>query len=90
VTGGEGQGVLVVQGSLHLTAGARYFGVVLASGDVIVDQGSRLDGFVRAAGSVVIGATSGVSGSACAGLLALGAAPLRSVIPVPAGWVDPF
>ena len=90
VSGGEGQGVLVVDGTLHLTGGAHYFGVVLASGDVRVDQGARIDGFVRAGGSVMVGPLGSVHGSACAALLALGGVPLQPVIRVPSGWVDPF
>ncbi len=90
VVGGEGQGTLVVDGDLTLTAGARFYGVVLASGDLVVDAAAQVHGFVHAGGSVRIGSGSQVAGSACAALASLSQSALRLVEPVRSGWVDPL
>jgi hypothetical protein len=88
--GGEGQGVLVVRGSLLIAAGARFDGLVLGGGDLIVEDG-RLVGAARVAGSVTVGAHGRIDGSACAVARALRALPtLRAPMLLPEGRIHPL
>ena len=84
--GGEGQGVLVVEGSLHLTAGARFAGVVLSGSDLWIEAGATLVGMARVGGALHVRDTAQVEGSACAAARALRAAyTLRLPYPLPSG-----
>ncbi len=78
VRGGEGQGVLIVAGSLTLADGARFDGVALVGGDLTVVRGATLAGMARVAGLVRVRDGGRVVGSACAVARAIRAsAPLR-------------
>ena len=90
--GGEGQGVLVVDGSLSLESASRFAGVILVSGDVSLKEGVRIDGLVRAGGSVSVSDSSRIVGSGCATLAALSSIEsLRRPLPVShGGWVSPL
>lgn len=65
VTGGVGQGILVVEGDLVLTAGARYYGLVLTRGALRVEGGAVLEGLAVAHGGAVVSVDSRVVASAC-------------------------
>jgi hypothetical protein len=90
--GGEGQGVLVVDGDLRLRSGARYAGVVLVSGDLTLDGGALLQGLARVRGSVRVVAGSRLAGAFCPALLALEAGErLRRPLQIPGGgWIRPL
>ncbi|MEE8147656.1 MAG: hypothetical protein V3T24_08635 [Longimicrobiales bacterium] len=90
--GGEGQGVLVVDGSLRLESGSSFLGVVLATGDVQLAEGALVQGLVRARGSVAVTGLSQIVGSGCAVLAALsGVEALLRLFVVPEGsWVGPL
>lgn len=53
--GGVGHGVLVVDGDVHLTGGARFDGLVVAHGELRVDTGSVIRGAARAVSARVAG-----------------------------------
>ena len=88
--GGEGQGVLLVDGDATLSAGARYFGMVVVAGDLMVERGAQISGLLRVRGSVTLNGGSEIVGSACAALAALEAAEsLQGLMPLPEGaWLD--
>lgn len=65
LTGGAGQGMLVVDGNLTLLAGARFTGVLLVRGSARFENGSRLDGIVLA-DRVSLAGASEIHYSACA------------------------
>lgn len=65
LTGGAGQGMLVVDGNLTLLAGARFTGVLLVRGSARFEAGSRLDGLVLA-DRVSLAGASQIRYSACA------------------------
>jgi len=65
LTGGEGQGMLVVDGNLTLRAGARFTGVLLVRGRARLEGNSRLDGIVIADRVSLTGASE-IDYSACA------------------------
>jgi hypothetical protein len=46
VASGSGQGILVVDGNLQLSAGIRFFGLVLVRGRLIMAPGAEIDGAV--------------------------------------------
>lgn len=48
MTGGEGRGVLVVEGDAHLTAGAQFHGILVVHGRLLLDGGATVRGAVRA------------------------------------------
>lgn len=48
MSGGEGHGILVVEGDLRLAAGARFAGIIVVRGQLIIEDGSRVHGAVRA------------------------------------------
>jgi hypothetical protein len=73
VVGGVGQGVLVVDGDLTLTAAARYYGLVVARGALRLEEGAALEGFAMALGGGSVGVGSTVRGSACWAVRALAA-----------------
>lgn len=89
VSGGLGQGILIVPGDLTLEAGARFFGVVLVGGSIRVLGGSQLVGLARSGAGVVVSQAS-ITGSACPAMLAWSHPSLRSVVAIPEGWLDPF
>lgn len=90
--GGEGQGLLLVRGSLSLRAGAVFAGLVVVSDSLTLEGGARLVGLARTGGPVRLGSGTRVLGRACPPLLALDAVPaLRRPRPAPGGpWVRPF
>jgi len=65
LSGGAGQGMLVVDGSLTLLAGARFTGVLLVRGSARFEDGARLDGIVLA-DRVSLAGASEIRYSACA------------------------
>lgn len=69
--GGQGQGLLVVDGDLLLRGGAALFGLVIASGRVDVVEGSRIEGRMIAYGGIAVESGSTVVGSAVWAELAL-------------------
>jgi hypothetical protein len=71
VAGGVGQGVLVVDGDLDLTASARHYGVVVVSGRLRVAEGARLEGLALAFGGADVAAGASIVRSACRAALAL-------------------
>jgi hypothetical protein len=73
MVGGVGQGMLVVDGDLDLTTGARYFGLVVVSGTLRLDAGASLDGMALAGTGVTVAAGARVQGSACWAVRALAA-----------------
>ncbi len=73
VVGGVGQGVLVVDGDLTLTAAARYYGVVIVRGTLVVEAGARLEGLALSGSGGAVAAGAGVTGSTCWAARALAA-----------------
>jgi hypothetical protein len=65
MAGGGGQGVLVVDGNLELSAGARFRGLVLVQGTLRVAGGAELVGMAVAVGGVSVEPGGRVRGSAC-------------------------
>ncbi len=93
VEGGSGQGVLVVDGTLTLSAGARLRGLVVTSGALRLDGGARLEGLALAAGGVQVASDAALVGSACWAVRALSAQRdiLRRLVPLPGtGWIGPL
>jgi hypothetical protein len=73
VSGGVGQGLLIVQGDLTLDDGARYYGMVVAGGALRVETGATLEGLALAGGGLFLGAGSSLRGSPCWAVRALAA-----------------
>jgi hypothetical protein len=73
VVGGVGQGVLVVDGDVTLTAGARYYGLVVVRGALRLEDGASLDGFALALGGGAVAVGSRARGSGCWAVRALAA-----------------
>lgn len=91
VTGGEGQGLLVVGGGASFSATSTFAGLVLAAGAVRVADDARIAGWIRSGGQVLLEDRARVAASACAGLRALSHPGLRTMRAVPAGsWLDPL
>jgi hypothetical protein len=93
VSGGVGQGILVVPGDLSLTDGARFYGLVLVGGRLALDGDARLVGLARAAGGLDVSPGAEVVGSACWASTALRDArgSLGRVLPLPgAGRLGPL
>lgn len=65
LTGGAGQGMLVVDGNLTLLAGARFTGVLLVRGSARFEDGAQLDGMALA-NRVSVADGSAIRYSACA------------------------
>lgn len=90
VTGGEGQGVLVVDGSATFLANTTFAGLVLAKEAVRLADDARVAGWIRSGEGVLLEGRAHVEASACAGLRALGHAGLRTMRALPAGsWLEP-
>jgi hypothetical protein len=71
--GGVGQGLLVVDGGLTLTAGARFYGIALVRGTLRVEDGGRFQGMAVAVGGAYVAGGAIVRGSACRAVRALDA-----------------
>ena len=90
VTGGEGQGVLVVDGAASFLANATFAGLVLATEAVRLADDARVAGWIRSGDRVLLEGRALVEASACAGLRALSHAGLRTMRALPAGsWLEP-
>ncbi len=85
--GGEGRGVLVVEGDAHLLDGAHYSGLVVVRGRLTIDEGSRVDGAVRAREVLVRDGT--VRRDGCALTEALAAPALDQAFRPPHRWWVP-
>ena len=90
--GGEGQGILLVSGDLHLVSGASFSGIVLVSGRLHLGDGTRIRGFARVGGSVHLAESAHIRFSPCAALPVLEEnRDLAGVVPTPDGsWILPF
>lgn len=91
VDGGEGQGVLAVEGDLTLVD-HRFAGVVLVGGALRLLDGAEVVGLVRAGGPVEVEGGSRLLASGCAVLRGLESAPVRRrlgrPVPLPSGpWI---
>lgn len=71
IAGGVGQGVLIVDGDLELTAGARLYGVVLVTGRLRLTGGARLEGLAQALGGADLDGGTELLGSVCRAARAL-------------------
>lgn len=92
VDGGEGQGILVVDGDVTLQGGAIFHGFILASGRVDVVGGSVVEGRIVAFGGAIVGPGATVVGSPAGAEAALAAARARldSALPLhPAARLGP-
>lgn len=90
VTGGEGQGVLVVDGGVSFVGNATFAGLVLAAGAVHLADDARVAGWIRSGDRVLLEGRARVEASACAGLRALSHAGLQTMRALPAGsWLEP-
>ncbi len=90
VTGGEGQGVLVVDGGANLLANTTFAGLVLATEAVRLADDARVAGWIRSGDRVLLEGRARVEASACAGLRALSHAGLGTMRALPAGsWLEP-
>ncbi len=91
--GGVGQGVLVVDGDLTLTAGARYYGFLITTGEVRLEGGAVFEGMALAGGGILVDADARVRGSACWAVRALAAhrETFGRLLPLPGtGRIGPF
>ncbi len=89
---GEGQGLVVVLGSLTLAAGTVFSGFAVVRDSLRMGAGARISGLVRVGGSVRLEGGAEVVGNACAALLALRGAPgLTRLRTPPVGpWLRPY
>lgn len=90
--GGEGQGLLLVEGSLTLEEGAVFAGLVVVGDTLRLGPGTRITGLIRSGGPAVLRSGARVRGRACPALLALDVVPALGR-PVPArggAWIRPF
>ena len=84
--GGEGQGVLVVMGTLRLEVGTNFSGFALVGGDLVVGNGAIFQGMARVRGRLRLQEGGVLLGSACTAAVALRAAvELRGPLRLPAG-----
>ncbi len=74
VSGGVGQGVLVVRDTLTLADSARFYGVVLVGGLLRLEPGSEVRGLARAEGGADVQAGAEIDASTCWAVRALSAA----------------
>lgn len=81
LTGGSGQGVVVVDGDLSLRSGAFFSGLVVASGVLSVTEGSMVEGRVVAFGGLDVGVTGEVVESSSRAREALAAVRTRLASP---------
>ena len=88
ISGGAGQGMLLVDGDLTLANGALFTGIVIARGAVRLEDASRLDGMVLAT-RVALSGTSAIRYSSCAVNRSL----VAGARPIPAlgqSWTEMF
>ena len=91
VTGGEGQGVLVVDGGASFSGNSTFAGLVLAAGAVRLADDVQVAGWIRSGDRVLLQDRARMEGSACAGLRALSHTGLRTMRALPAGsWIEPL
>lgn len=93
VQGGSGQGVLAIDGTLTLSAGARFKGLVIASGSVRLEDGAVLEGLAIASGGIYVASDAQVLASGCWSVRALAAqrSTLGRLVPLPGtGWIGPL
>jgi len=90
--GGEGQGLLLVDGSLTMAEAAFFAGLVVVRDSLTLLPDARISGLVHVGGVVSLAAGAALEGRACAALLALENRPeLYRPIRVPGGpWLRPF
>jgi hypothetical protein len=91
IPGGEGQGLLVVEGSLVLRD-ALFAGMVLVRDSLVLGPGGRIAGLVQVGGTVRLEAGSSLDGRACAAALAVARPPglRRPVVLAVRPWIRPF
>lgn len=93
VEGGSGQGVLVVDGALTLSAGTRFRGLVVVSGALRLEDSALFEGMALAAGGIDEAAGATVTASPCWAARALAAQrrDLGRMLPLPGtGWLGPL
>lgn len=92
VAGGEGQGILVVDGDLQLTGDARYAGILLVRGRLLLGERAALTGFAAAGTGVELRGEARAEASACAALRALSLnSALQHAFRIPQGnWIPLF
>jgi len=73
MSGGVGQGVLIVAGNLTLRGGARYYGLLVVRGALRVEGGAEFVGMGLAGGGLLLDAGSSLTASACWAVRALAA-----------------
>jgi hypothetical protein len=90
--GGEGQGLLLVDGGLTLAGGAVFAGIVVVRDSLTLLPDARISGLARVGGAVTLRSGAELRGRACAALLALQGRPkLYRPVRVPGGaWIRPF
>lgn len=88
ISGGAGQGFLLVDGDLTLDTGARLYGVVAVNGALRMTGGAELHG-VALASSVTLDGGARVLYSSCAADLALRAASVP-VVPAGQAWSEMY
>lgn len=90
--GGEGQGVLVVDGHLRMEGDALFAGLVLAGDSLTLTDDARLLGAASVRGPVRVGARGRIDGRACSILLGLAdRLALRDLVhPRTGSWIRPF
>lgn len=86
LTGGVGQGLLVVDGDLSLENDARFDGIVMVRGTVRLGGAARIDGVVIA-GAAQLEDAGAIGWSACGVLRALHALARPAIVAGP-GWVE--
>ncbi len=90
VTGGQGQGVLVVAGDASFSGDATFAGLVLVAGTVHLSDDVVMAGWIRSGDDVRLEDRARVEASTCAGLRALSHAGLQAMRALPAGsWLGP-
>jgi hypothetical protein len=93
VTGGAGQAVLIVNGDLTLTGGARLSGLVITSGVLRLEGGATFEGMALAGGGLDVAPGAAIRGSGCWAVRALASQRelLGGLVPVVgAGSIGPF
>lgn len=88
IEGGAGQGFLIVDGNLTISADARFFGVVVVRGVLEITEGAELGGALLAS-RVIVHAGSIVRYSSCAVERALRAAA-EPVVPLGQAWSEMY
>ncbi len=73
MSGGGGQGLLVVDGDLTLSGGARFFGIALVRGALRLEGAANFEGLAWASGGLSVASGASVRGSGCWAVRALNA-----------------